>query len=361
MLNNILADFLGLNEVQANALINLMNLEQHWQRTFEWKGKIYSVSAIEMQSDLIDFIQAIGQLFWFKGHDRSKLPTGDWTSAQKEIYWNLFQAFGLCQEITSEEPSSCYVVLGSSITQVQMRTATMIRDLQMHVQNDPFDFSSQPIYVFGLGGNRLLGDGVSCDESDIQKKLEAIARPPTEMAMVDLIVSDAIRDAGLDDRCQYITIDAAGATSRGSEHCAKTADTAVSLTMWLETKLAHKPKPLTMKVFSNQPFVARQVCDMENKLGNDYKVIGVGAEMLKDAFNQNPFAINVCLGEYARIINTCYNAKRALLPEIPLSPEEKQVLELLKAPVSQGSMFQPASSTSGTENIISYKVGLGLS
>ena len=89
-------------------------------------------------------------------------------------------------------------------------------------------------------------------------------------------------------------------------------------------------KPIKIAVYSRQPFVLRQLRDVQEKMGSDYIVFGVGDKLTAGKFQrQNPKSINVCLGEVARLININYTQNMLKQFQVDLTRDEMDELKSL--------------------------------
>lgn len=89
-LATILSKFLRLTDNQAQGIVALLSVDNRWNEEQTWQEHTFNPAKIKTQKDLIQFLQAIGQTKWFKGHDRSKF-SADISDQTKNFYANLFQ------------------------------------------------------------------------------------------------------------------------------------------------------------------------------------------------------------------------------------------------------------------------------
>ncbi len=328
MLKEIIAKFLQIPEQQAQILLNLLTLERQWQKKQPLGNKLIDPVDIKTQSELIEFLQAVGQNKWFKGHDRSKLPPHLTEVAIKEIYWDLFNQLGMTERIISNVIPNYSVVLGSSELNVKYRTESLIEDI--------FDNKTPTTAViFGSGGNRELGRGVVVSEEDSIDKLKKASLPLTELNMVSLIVQEQLAQHGLNQKFKYIPVNVGGASSRDQTGSAKTEQNAQGILETIQKLNANQDKPeqIVLTVYSNQPYIQRQKVDMEEKLKKEssdtkYQVNAVGRSYRKEDFFASPTSINLFLGEIARTTNTLYDKGQNPLLIANVSLTEEELAEL---------------------------------
>lgn len=317
MLKDIIANFLRVSSDKAEALIELLNIEGRWQQESIWKDIKIHPSQIETQADLFNFLQAVGQSQWFKGHDRSKFPENILKSLTEEKYFNLLASLGMTQAIPYDSLKGhpdISIVLGSSESQVNARVSELEKDLI--AGNLP-----RTNMICGLStSSRKLGVSV-IEKEDISKaELEELKQDPTEVNMVNLkietMLSKLKKEIPNFNNLIYKTIDTAStATSREDVKCVKTSDTASSLKQLIESQpeFARLKKPIIVAAYSCQPFVERQRRDVQKTLGDDCLVVGVGSALTFETFKQHSQSISICLGEVGRLINISYVATDLVL------------------------------------------------
>ena len=356
MLVNIVANYLQISAAQAQALMELLNLEKRWQEEYDLKGVKHVLATIKTQADFISFIQAVGQTQWFKGHDRSKFSDTVSDQQMNEKYFSLFEGLGLTKQINydaSEAPAFA-AILGSSESQVKARLDAFTQD----VQNG---FAPVENIVFGLGCNRELGVSVIEREQESKDKLKLQNQETTEMNMVSLLTQQTLEqlvDEEKKNKIRYQPINTTSqAKTREDSACVKTADTATSLKQAIEMQfdVASMKKPINIAVYSRQPFVLRQQRDVQQKLGMDVKAVGVGNAFSFSEFCQNPKSIAVCLGEVARLVNVNYTPENLKKLNVELTEAELHEVASLASPSkqlakpvgddAQSTRFEAVSST----------------
>ncbi|MDP3561983.1 MAG: hypothetical protein Q8R83_07385 [Legionellaceae bacterium] len=333
MLIQIIARYLQIPEERAEKLIKLISMEKRWQEIFTVKGIEYKLSNVKTQADFIGFLEALGQSTWFKGHDRSTLNGPLLQQEEKELYFDLFSGLGLIQNMELIDSPDFSVVLGSSEAEVETRVET----LKQTILSGCIPKTGQ---IFGLGCNRQLGVSVQQTEEKSKFALLAASQETTEMGMVSLITQECLaaivkKDSRLTN-LSYQAIDTtSNAKTREDGSCVKTADTAASLKEAIEQQfdLQTMPLPIQVAVFSTQPFVLRQQRDVQQKLGSNYRVIGVGVERTKEAFLAHPQSVGIFLGEVARLLHIQYTPDYIKQFDVLLTQDELNELQYL----SEGS------------------------
>lgn len=324
MLATILANYLQINEQQAQSILDITNLEAHFSKDQQWQGNTYSASAIKTQADFIRFLQAVGQSQWFKGHDRSKFADNITDEQLNKAYYALFDRMGLMQSVSWPLVQAPHfsAVLGSSQSQVGDRVDWLKQDILT-------GRAPTEKMIAGLGCNRELGVGVMETEEPSRSRLQAFGKSTTEMEMVNLIVKDMMADL---QGYAYVEVNPGSAvTNREDVNCIKTSDTAASLKQAIEQKydMAQLPDPIYVAVYSCQPFVLRQQRDAQAKLGPGYQAIGVGREVSEARFAGHPKSISICLGEVARLININYQPALLKQFDVALNAEELQEISAM--------------------------------
>lgn len=359
MLSAIIASYLNISEVQAEHLVKLVSHEQQWSEEQQLKVKAkedpskevvltFKLAEAEKQEDVINFLQALGQSKWFKGHDRSQFA--DTNTNENDTYYSIFTGLGLTQaapfDSSNGEPAFS-AVLGSSESQVRTRLIALEADLRA-------GHGPRMGIVYGLAGNRALGTGVMESEQYSKDMLTANNDPLTEANMVDLIVSEKLIALEMEDSkfsfYSFKGINTAGVGDRAQKDCVKTGDTAVTLKDAIEQSYQTSilQKPIVVAVYSNQPFVLRQARDVQLKLGDDYKVIGVGTELSRENLDKNPKAVTIIEGEVARLININYTPKNLRRFDVSLTAEEKAELKTL---ISESAKKRANAAIKNIDNV----------
>jgi hypothetical protein len=320
MLVNLIENFMQISSENAKALIEILNLENLWHAKPTWKNKEYSLDTANTQADVVAYIQAVGQGVLFTGHDRSKYTNNASNTSLNNLYYDLFERMGLTAECIAPNESPVYsVILGTSEQQVMTRLKYMRQDFLKGI-------IPTSKTIFGLGCNRLLGEGVIGDEESSKAELRTQDLPLTEINMVTLLTKKILENVEDGFALEYIPINTAlAAIDRNNPNCAKTTDTAASLKAEIE-KIHSNPVGLpVIYAYSNQPFVHRQQADVQLKMGDDYKVVGIGCEIPREKFLATPNSVSVFLNELARLINQNYTkALNNQLSQfaVPLTTEE---------------------------------------
>lgn len=338
MLAKILANYLQINEQQAQSILDITALEAHFSREQKWQENVYTASAIKTQADFIRFLQAVGQSQWFKGHDRSKFADNITDEQLNKTYYEYFKRAGLVDAVQwpLQQPPHFAAVLGSSQSQVSDRVDWLKKD--MLAGNAPSEKM-----IAGLGCNRDLGVGVMESEEPSKSRLLAAYKPLTEMEMTNLVTQDMLAEFSGYTYTEVNT--ATNVTNRTDKDCVKTSDTAASLKQAIEQKydMTKLPDPIYVATYSCQPFVLRQQRDVQAKLGPRYQAIGVGREVSEERFAAHPKSIAICLGELARLMNINFNPAMLNKFDVALNADEMQELAQLS---------QPLPGIAGTRNSI---------
>ncbi|WP_375604551.1 hypothetical protein NOX90_03620 [Wolbachia endosymbiont of Anurida maritima] len=300
----VIQNFLDFSHEAALSFLELLRIEEQW-KTQHYAEEDLKLQEIKTQVDLFKFIQAIGQSQWFKGHDRSRYEGIDINRDLKEKYFNLFEKIGLIDEISYNMESGApnfLVVLGGYERGIEIRVNTLVADC-----NERGVMPTENI-IIGLGCNRKLDPKREPSANRLQDLGE-----DTEMNVLSSIVEAAIAQRiKTKEAIKYKPINTSSSVvTRVDPSCVKTGDTAASLKDYLESYLEYKntmDKPI-IAVYSNQPFILRQQFDMQSKLGEGYKVYGVGQGITEEEFIESPTIIVSCLAELARIINTKFTEK----------------------------------------------------
>src|SRR6476660_1635064 len=137
MIRDIIANYLSVTAEQADAILQILKMEQRSYNRQLLEMAQLKVDHIKTQADFILFLCAVAQQQWFKGHDRSKFPVNVSDKLLKENYFKMFKQFGLIEakmfplpdESHQDQQPDFLVVLGSSELQVRDRVAQMKSDL----------------------------------------------------------------------------------------------------------------------------------------------------------------------------------------------------------------------------------------
>lgn len=336
MLAEIISRYLNISLEQSKAVLELLALEGQGKKPVLWKEREYDLTQAKTQADFLSFLQAVGQVVWFQGFDRSKYPDiGD--EELNNTYYALIERMGLTQ--TVHLPADCQpdfaAVLGSSETNVSFRTESLKSDLlKGHVP--------KRLTIFGTGCNRQLGVSVPFSEDASKERLLALKRDPVEMEMLTLLTTDMLEGDKTFHTLRYEPVNTtANVQSREDPNCVKTFDTATSMRQAIERRsdFHTMKKPILVAVYSNQPYVKRQEQDAQKSLGDQFLAIGVGREFTKADFLRNPKSINVVRGELARLINTPFTPQYLETFQIPLSLEELREIATLTSPMRRSPSF----------------------
>lgn len=345
-ITSIIANFLStqdekdakqFEEKRAQALVELLHLEGRWQQSQEWKNgndvlKLDPAN-ITTREQLITFLQMVCQSHYFKGFDRSKLPSNSQQILTSEKYFTLFANAKLCDEMAYDQSKGqphVMALLGSSESRVKGRLESLKKNLLENV------IPTENI-VYGLGTDtRALGKNVIESEKESIDRLGAAGKLANETNMVDMLTAEAVEDAKKANaqaaKVNYQSVNTTSeAKSREETNCVKTADTAMMMKKMIES-LSHfskMKKPIVVAAYSCQPFVERQRRDMQQKLGKDYSVVGVGRALTLKEFKSHELSIGVCLKELASLININFRLQEHSLKNTQtlLSPDELSALK----------------------------------
>jgi hypothetical protein len=305
MLVNIIKDYLQLPANKVEYLTALLTQEGCWQETLYWKGKKYDPAHMRSQADVIKFLQAFCQSQWFNGHDRLKFPENH-ANHLKKHFFSLFEGVGLTQSVdynVLNNPPDFSVILGSTESDVLSRVDSLKQDLLANSL-------PKEHMIFGLGSNRLLGYSDLDSEDYSKRKLLKLNQDQTEMNMVTLLTCEGLDDLkSKDSRFSKLSYQAINTASPNSDRV-KTVETAINLKYAIENSLGFRAKKTVyLAVYSNQPYILRQQRDMQQALGTDYFVAGVGAALTQADFDRNNKSVSELLGEIARLVHINYRAE----------------------------------------------------
>lgn len=342
MLVNIIQNYLAISEPEAQALIALLNYEKRWHQEFNWKESAYSLQNAKTQDDVISFMQAMGQTQWFSSHDRSRFPDNVSDKEMNNQYFDIFRTMGLTQELYLAGNPTFSVVLGSSEERVKGRVET----LKQALLNDNLPLGN---IVFGLGCNRQLNIGVIPNsENQSKQRLEAEGLDATEMNMITLTVKDMLKSDEKFANITYHEVNTARQIVNRDPGCAQTKDTAESLKSCIENlpNYSELTKPITVYVYSCQPFVLRQQRDVQEKLGDDYVVRGAGAVLSRERYLAQSKSVSIVLGEIGRLININFTPKHRNKLKVALTDDELQEIQrLIKgSELAAGNNAKPSQS-----------------
>ncbi len=321
MLVNIIANYLQISPVQAKSLLDLFTLEKLWLEQPHWKGNTYQLSAVKTQADLMSFIQAAAQSKWYKNYDDSKLADTHFSQEVNQRYFSLFEGLGLINAVSCNTPPIFSAVLGCFEDDVIARVDTLKQDILNN------NLAPKARIIFGLGCDRELG--TSFVEQASINKLKKAGQATTEMNMINLLIYAALEDlVKQDDKFKSLVYQPVTTTPILKTNSVNTADTAISLKQVIENQY-DIPKPINIIVYSNQPYVLRQQRDIQQTLGADFNVVGVGSALTQAEFNKDPKSINICLGEVARLININYTPENLKRFADNLTADEIEEVNLL--------------------------------
>jgi hypothetical protein len=312
MLTDIVANYLQFSKQQAKALLDLFTMEKCWQPNL--------LSAIKTQADLITYIQTGAQSSWFKALDASQLEDSHHPLEINNKYFTLFKELGLIEAFNITLNPDYMVLLGCFEAEVTNR----IKFLAQNIVNN---YLPTQQLVFGLGCARELG--LSFDEHHSINRLKKLDLALTEINMINLLImEELLRPGNKSKKVSYQPI----RTSNENLNHVTTADTAVSLKNVIEvqSQFANLSRPISIAIYSNQPYILRQQRDIQATMGDQYNILGVGDALTLVDFNSNPKIINICLGEIARLLHINYTTAKMKNFAINLTATELEELRSLK-------------------------------
>jgi hypothetical protein len=288
MLTDIVENYLQFSKSQAQALLDLLTLEQCWHTN--------TLSTIKTQADFITFIQETSQSQWYKTQDASQLADTHYPIAMNNQYYAVFESLGLAKAVSCSIQPDYSVILGCFEIEVISRIQALKRDLLNNI------LPKQNI-IFSLGCSRELG--LSFVEHESIKKLNKLGLATTEINMINLLIAEEILT--LNNKFKNLHYQPLVTTNLTDKHVT-TADTAVTLKLFIKKHPDYPtlPRPISIATYSNQPYILRQQRDIQVTMGDDYKIIGLGNALTASDFQHDPKSINICLGEIARLIYINY-------------------------------------------------------
>ena len=325
MLVDVLDKLLG-NREKSLALMRLISLEGYWKEV--------NLSQINTQEDFLLFVNAIGQTQWFKGHDRTLFPTNpSQVDEVKKAGYEIFTQFGLFDSY--DAPSGIMphfsLVLGASASHMQARLKLLVTDLEQGIKPKLHT-------VYGLGSNRTLAVSV-CDSKEEQFKREGIAQ--TEMELLSYLTRQSLMKF---PELQYLVCNAGGAADRRQKDCATTISTAGAFKSIVQVGEGTE-RPCIVFTYSTPPFAERQRLDVQEMLGDEYRVIVRAERGSCEEFFQYERSVAICCGEVARLIYGNLGKMKKISPEleqfaVPLTKLEIDELDELRVASIQPEMLR---------------------
>jgi hypothetical protein len=332
MLAKIIASFLDISELAAEALLKILTKEQRWQSKEKWTDITIDPGAIYTRGEFFKFLQCVGQNHWFKGFDRSKLPDN---ASEKPVlleYFNLFKQFGLIDEIYQESSkANVVVILGSSWQQIKIRLETLVMDLRNGI------IPSSKL-IIGAASNRKLTettDGKEAIEYLEQKgyKQEQI----NEMNLLSELTKDKLTELKKENplfaELEFMTAYSYSQVNDRTQGCITTKENGEATRKFFEndSRFVNYKSKLEIMIYSTQPYGRRQNCDFGQYFKGGNYAVNVRAKCItENEFIDNVRSIAICLKEIASFFNFHYNSKNLnLYDKITLTDDEQAELKRL--------------------------------